>query len=73
MTNQRQIEERSFDRSQALRQFVVIRGDRLMIYEHERETTDSEDYDRNEQQFIIGRKDGIIELNEKKLTFTLQL
>jgi hypothetical protein len=73
MTNQRQIEERSFDRSQALRQFVVLRGDRLKIYEHEREVTDSEDYDRNEQQFIIGRKDGIIELNEKKLTFTLQL
>lgn len=34
---------------QRSRKFVVLQGDRIKIYEHERELTDEEDYDRSEQ------------------------
>ena len=64
MSNYRFIEQSSFDKNEALRQYVVLNGDKLSIYQHEREVKDSHDYNRNEQQFIIGRKDGIIEFNE---------
>ena len=45
---------------QRSRKYVVMQGDRIKIYENQRDLTDDDDYDRSEQQFVIGRKEGII-------------
>jgi hypothetical protein len=47
-TNHRPLEEGSIDGSDALRQYVVLSGDRLSVHESEREVTDLDDYDRND-------------------------
>lgn len=64
-------EDNSIDQQPRNRQYVVLQGDKLKIYDHEREVTDEDDYDRNEQQFIISRKEGVVQVNPKKMSFVL--
>ena len=47
-TNHRLLEEGSNDRSEALRQYVVLSGDRLSVHKSDREVTDLDDYDRKD-------------------------